>query len=156
SLHYSATGTFVLDELQALGERTEDSNAGQPDSVALRGDLAPVRQAAGRLRDRAAASEAALSSALAAGSLSRERELAADQALISVERQFLGTGLPKREWFRNELVAPGLNTGYAPVTLPRLGQALLDKDRAAYAAGAKPIEEALDRAAKVLGSISGP
>ncbi|MGH7740828.1 MAG: M28 family metallopeptidase, partial [Candidatus Eiseniibacteriota bacterium] len=41
-LHYSATGTFVLDELQALGERTEDSNAGQPDSVALRGDLAPV------------------------------------------------------------------------------------------------------------------
>ena len=152
-LRYSATASYVLDELQALDERTQDANAGQPDSMMLRTDLASVRQAATRLRDRAAAAEASLSDALASGTLTRARSVAADAALISVERQFLGAGLPQRPWFRHELYAPGLNTGYAPVTLPRLGQALLDKDRAAYAAGAKPIEDALDRAAKVLQNI---
>ena len=142
-LHYSATATYVLDELEALDERAQDANAGQPDSLLLKGDLALVRHAAERLRDRAAALEKSLADALAAGSLTSAQAAAADAALISVERQFLGQGLPNRPWFRHELYAPGLNTGYAPVTLPRLGQALLDKDRAAFAAGAKPIADAL-------------
>ena len=155
-LHYASTATFVLDELEAIDERAQDAGAGQPDSLAMHGDLASIRQAATRLRDRATAVDQSLSAALAAGSLSTARATAADAALILVERQFLGAGLPQRAWFRHELYAPGLNTGYAPVTLPRLGQALLDKDRAAFAAGAKPIQEALDRAASVLEKLGKP
>ena len=52
-----------------------------------------------------------------------------------VNRALLGPGLPGRPWFRHEIYAPGLNTGYAGVPLPRIGQAVLDKDRAAYRAG---------------------
>jgi N-acetylated-alpha-linked acidic dipeptidase len=155
-LHYSATATFVLDELEAIDERVQDLNDFQPDSLVLKGDLAPVRQAAARLGASASAAEKSLADALSAGSLSRERETAVDQALISVERQFLGAGLPNRTWFRNEIYAPGLNTGYAPVPLPRLGQAVLDKDRAGYAAAARPIQDALDRAAAVLEKLGKP
>ena len=54
---------------------------------------------------------------------------------MGIERAFLGTGLPNRLWFRHEIYAPGLNTGYAPVPLPRLGQAVLDRDPAATVGG---------------------
>jgi N-acetylated-alpha-linked acidic dipeptidase len=154
--HYSASATFVLDELEAIDERVQDLNDQQPDSLLLKSDLGSVRQAAARMLASAGAAEKSLSGALAAGTLTREREVAADQALISVERQFLGNGLPDRTWFRNEIYAPGLNTGYAPVPLPRLGQAVLDKDRAAYAAAARPIQDALDRAAAVLAKLGAP
>ena len=53
--------------------------------------------------------------------------------------------LTGRTWFRHELYAPGLNTGYAPVPLPRLGQAVLDGDGRAWSLGVKPIADALDR-----------
>jgi N-acetylated-alpha-linked acidic dipeptidase len=155
-LHYGPTATFVKDELESIDEKVQDLNDLQPDSLMLKGDLAPVKQAAARLLAAATAADRELSDGLAAGTLTRERELAADQALISVERQFLGAGLPNRTWFRNEIYAPGLNTGYAPVPLPRLGQAVLDKDRAAYPAGIKPIEEALNRAAQVLEKLGKP
>jgi N-acetylated-alpha-linked acidic dipeptidase len=155
-LHYSASATFVLDELEAIDERVQDLNDQQPDSLLLKADLGPVRQAAARMLANAKSSEKTLGDALAAGSMTREREAAVDLALISVERQFLGSGLPDRTWFRNEIYAPGLNTGYAPVPLPRLGQAVLDKDRAAYAAAPRPIQDALDRAAAVLAKLGAP
>ena len=149
-LHFSATGTFALDELQGIEERADDANAGAADSASLRGDLAPVKRAAVRLRDRAQAIENEIAGALASGSLARERAARINGTLIVVERRLLGEGLPARPWFRNELYAPGLNTGYAPVPLPRLGQAVLDKDPAAYARGVAPIRDALDRAAAEL------
>jgi len=43
-----------------------------------------------------------------------------------------------------------LNTGYAPVPIPRLGQAVLDKDPRAYRSGIQPVREALERAAAAL------
>ena len=147
-LHYSATGRFALDELQGIEERADDANAGAADSVLLKADLAPVKAAAIALRDRALEAEAALTAAQAVGTLTPARATAANVALIGVERTLLGSGLPGRGWFRHELYAPGLNTGYAPVPLPRLGQAVLDRDRAAYAGGGGPIREALERAAR--------
>ncbi len=69
---------------------------------------------------------------------------------MAAERALLGPGLPGRDWFRNELYAPGLNTGYAPVPLPRLGQAVLDKDPRALKAGLEPVRAALERAAAAL------
>ena len=75
---------------------------------------------------------------------------AVNAALMATERALLGPGLPGREWFRHELYAPGLNTGYAPVPLPRLGQAVLDNDPHAWAQGIAPIVQALERAAAEL------
>jgi N-acetylated-alpha-linked acidic dipeptidase len=149
-LHYSATGTFAVDELEGIAERADDANAGAADSAALKADLAPAMTAAATLRDRAQAVEKALADAQAGGTLDAARTARANAALLGVERAFLGDGLPTRPWFRHELYAPGLNTGYAPVSLPRLGQALLDKDRKAYAAGVAPVESALERATNAV------
>lgn len=44
-------------------------------------------------------------------------------------QQFLSTkGLPERPFFRNLLVAPGMNTGYTPIVFPGVTQALLDSN----------------------------
>ncbi len=152
-LHFSATGTFALDELQGIEERADDANAGAADSLALKGDLAPLRAAATRLRDQGVAVEGEIAGALAGGGLARDRAARVNAALIRVERQLLGEGLPGRTWFKNELYAPGLNTGYAPVPLPRLGQAVLDKDHAAYGAALAPIRAALERAALAIEKV---
>jgi N-acetylated-alpha-linked acidic dipeptidase len=72
---------------------------------------------------------------------------------MRTERAFLGPGLPGRSWFRHELYAPGLNTGYAAVPLPRLGQAVLEVDAKAWASGVSPVVGALDRAAAELAKV---
>jgi len=74
-------------------------------------------------------------------------------ALMSTERALLGPGLPGREWFRHELYAPGLNTGYAAVPLPRMGQAVLEGDAKAWGRALGPIIQAFDRAAGVLDGV---
>jgi N-acetylated-alpha-linked acidic dipeptidase len=149
-LEFSATARFALDELEGVDERADDQNAGSADSSKLRADLAPARAAAMRLRDVARSIEDETARGLASGTLSPARVAQVNATLLLTERQLLGEGLPGRAWFRNEIYAPGLNTGYAPVPLPRLGQAVLDRDRAAYASGVAPIGAALGRAASEL------
>ena len=150
-LRYSNTGRFVLDELQSIEERIDDANAGvETDSLRLRVDLAPLRAAAAHLLDRARALESRADAALQGGAWQGGGPGPANAALIRTERALLGPGLPGREWFRHELYAPGLNTGYAPVPLPRLGQAVLDKDRRVLAQSGAPIVQALEHAASEL------
>jgi len=150
-LRYSNTGQFVLDELQATSERADDANAGVEDTTKLMtADLAPARSAATRLRDDARALEQRADAALEGAGWPGGSAVATNAALMQVDRALLGPGLPGRPWFRHELYAPGLNTGYAGVPLPRLGQAVLDKDRAAYRMGVAPLVDVLDRAAATL------
>ena len=116
------------------------------DSLKLVADFGPVKAQATRLRDVARSLETRGDAAVG-----RSGTVAGiNAALLGAERALLGPGLPGRAWFRNELYAPGLNTGYAPVPLPRLGQAVLDKDPRALRAGLKPLEEALARATAAL------
>ena len=152
-LRYSTTGQFVLDELQAVEERADDANAGVEEAgKRLVAELSPARAAATRLRDAALRVERLADAALE-GQAGPVRAIGSlNAALMGVERAFLGPGLPGRAWFRHEIYAPGLNTGYAPVPLPRLGQAVLDKDPAAYQAGVAPLREALERAATAVES----
>jgi N-acetylated-alpha-linked acidic dipeptidase len=150
-LKFSNTGQFVLDELQAIEDRADDANAAIADSTKLlRADFGPLRAAALRLRDAGLALERRVDAALADGAPAGGSAADANATLISVERALLGSGLPGRAWFRHEIYAPGLNTGYAPVPLPRLGQAVLDKDPAAFRAGVEPVRQALERAAGTL------
>jgi N-acetylated-alpha-linked acidic dipeptidase len=49
--------------------------------------------------------------------------------VVQIEREFLDpAGLPKRDWFKHILVAPGYTTGYAAWVLPGIVQALTDYD----------------------------
>ena len=48
-----------------------------------------------------------------------------NEALIDTERALtLGKGLPSREWYRHQIYAPGLYTGYGVKTLPGLREAV--------------------------------
>lgn len=150
-LRYSNTGTFALDELQSIEERADDAGAGKPDSLRFTATLDAVRKSAAHLRNAALTTERQIDGTLEnLGPWGIGGAARVNANLIAAERGLLGTGLPGREWFRHELYAPGLNTGYAPVPMPRLGQAILDADARAYARGISPIAEALDRAAVKL------
>lgn len=58
-------------------------------------------------------------------SLSLERRAAFNQAIFRIERSLTTRqGLPGRPWFRHQLYAPGLFTGYGAKTLPGLREAV--------------------------------
>lgn len=150
-LRYSRTGTWALDELQAIDERADDAAAGRADTLRFAATIAPVREAAARLRNAGLTLERSADAALAGGEWPAGGVAAVNAALMGAERALLGPGLPTREWFRHELIAPGLDTGYAAMPLPRLGQAVKDLDPRAFARGIAPTRDALERAAAVLG-----
>jgi N-acetylated-alpha-linked acidic dipeptidase len=67
-----------------------------------------------------------------------------NDALMQVERAFLNNeGLPRRPWFRHQLIAPGLTTGYAPWPFPGLREAVEKRDRAMFDAEAKKVVAAI-------------
>lgn len=140
-LRYSATAEFAIDQLGSLADRAEDASAGKPDSLRLSAAVTPALESAKRLLTASLAAERRADAAVAAnGSVAGY-----NAAVLRAERLLLGPGLPGRTWFRHELYAPGLNTGYAPVPLPRLGQAVLDGDGRGWASGVRPVADALDR-----------
>jgi N-acetylated-alpha-linked acidic dipeptidase len=150
-LRYTNTATFAYDEMVTIEGRAEDAGAGRPDSLRFAASLGVAKQAAARLRNSAFLLEKRADAALEGKELWPAGGVdAINRALIATERGLLGPGLPGREWFRHELYAPGLNTGYAPVPLPRLGQAVLDMDPRAYARGVGPLGDALNRAAAAI------
>ncbi|HEV7138530.1 MAG TPA: transferrin receptor-like dimerization domain-containing protein [Steroidobacteraceae bacterium] len=89
-------------------------------------DLAPLDQAAQRLRQSAAAYESAYAARAAAGLSipgSQLREI--NDLMATLEQRLLdAAGLPGRPWYKNVMQAPGLMTGYAPKTIPAVREAL--------------------------------
>jgi N-acetylated-alpha-linked acidic dipeptidase len=68
----------------------------------------------------------------------------ANDRLVQVERAFLlDAGLPRRPWFRHQLYAPGLYTGYGAKTLPAVREAIEQKQW-------KLADEQIARVGKVL------
>jgi N-acetylated-alpha-linked acidic dipeptidase len=88
-------------------------------------DLQPLRDAA---QAWAAASEGleAHAAQLVAGDSPKANQLRrVNQALMKQERQLTtAQGIPGRPWFRHQVYAPGINTGYAAQFLPGLRDAL--------------------------------
>lgn len=78
------------------------------------------------LRAAAAEYEQALTAlSTRASELPAERFTALNAALVRTERLLLNRrGLPGREWFRSQLAAPGLYTGYSAKTLPSIREAV--------------------------------
>lgn len=150
-LRYTDTAVFALDEIQTLEDRADDAAAGKADSLRFTASTTTLRQAVARLRNAALELERSTDNALAGRAPWPTGGAAAvNTALIGTDRALLGPGLPGREWFRHELYAPGLNTGYAAVPMPRLGQAVLDGDPRAWARGIGPLVQAFERAALKL------
>src|SRR6202167_4570451 len=74
-----------------------------------------------------------------------------NQSLLSAERALLAPeGLPHRPWFRHLIYAPGEYTGYAPVVIPGVNEALDRGDVDAVRRQLAVLTVAVERAAKAL------
>ena len=89
-------------------------------------DLAPLDEAAKRLRQSAQAYETAYDARAAAGLSIPARQLRQINMLMGTMEQRLldEAGLPGRPWYKNTMQAPGALTGYAPKTIPAVREAL--------------------------------
>ena len=74
-----------------------------------------------------------------------------NDALMNAERQFIDQrGLRGRTWYKHQIYAPGIYTGYAAQPLTDFRQALDDRNAANAKEGLERIVEALKRAANTL------
>jgi N-acetylated-alpha-linked acidic dipeptidase len=82
-------------------------------------NFAPLENAAAALEKAATRYKKAVEGAKAKLANDPDMLVRVNQRLIQSERQFLDpNGLPKREWFKHLLYAPGYYTGYAVKTMP--------------------------------------
>jgi N-acetylated-alpha-linked acidic dipeptidase len=107
--------------VRALGGR--DSSA--PYAI----DIAPLKAAVANLRREGERYERAMSRAAGLHSSSLSGQMAELKALnkllyTSERRLALEAGLPRREWYKHAIYAPGFYTGYAVKTLPALRESL--------------------------------
>lgn len=93
-------------------------------------DLAPLRTAASQLQKAADNYDRVVRSKPSNGTTLSTPELKALNALLyQSERKLLsGAGLPRREWFKHQIYAPGFYTGYGVKTLPGVREALEQKN----------------------------
>jgi N-acetylated-alpha-linked acidic dipeptidase len=84
-------------------------------------NLAPLQNAVARLSQSAKAFQAAAGSK----SISAGRQAELDRVLYKTERSLTRSqGLPRRDWFRHQVYAPGFYTGYGVKTLPGVREAI--------------------------------
>lgn len=116
---------FVLaaDPLKTYVPPTKDTPVPEFDFTLLESALA-------RLERSAEAYEAALARFFASGkSLSAEESQQLNAILISTERTMIREeGLPRRSWFKHQIYAPGLYTGYGVKTLPGIREGLEERN----------------------------
>jgi N-acetylated-alpha-linked acidic dipeptidase len=123
---YAAAVSGYLDELQEV----ENTVPG-----AVQVDLQPLMDAAEAWRAASAGLEARAEALLAAGDTEGGRASRAiariNNALMKQERALTTRqGLPGRPWFRHQIYAPGLVTGYAAQFLPGMRDAVEQGDEA--------------------------
>jgi N-acetylated-alpha-linked acidic dipeptidase len=109
-------------------------------------DFTPAQAAVARFS--AAAERAHQAQVVASGDLPR-----LNLALRQTESALLSEqGLPDRPWFRHTIYAPGEFTGYSAVVLPGVNEAIDARDAKLAAQQLTVLTQALDRAARTLGS----
>jgi N-acetylated-alpha-linked acidic dipeptidase len=112
----STLGRYV-DELQKL---SDDAKAAV--------DLKPIRKSIDGLRSAADKYESALGRARQAAPGDEKAFAELNRTLFSTERAFrYEAGLPRRDWFKHLVYAPGFYTGYGVKTLPGIREGIEQK-----------------------------
>jgi N-acetylated-alpha-linked acidic dipeptidase len=107
-------------------------------------DLSPLSVAVGKLKLAASDYDRALRAVARSGSVPADvKEL--NRLLYQSERKLLSAaGLPRREWFKHQIYAPGFYTGYGVKTLPGVREALEEKNWVEAAEQVKVVSHTLD------------
>lgn len=106
--------------------------------------VASLVQRADDLRARAAAAHDAMTRVLDSDALDAADIAAIQGALRSIDRAWLGPGLPGREWYKSRFMAPDRDSGYDSWPLPELRAAVEDNDAVRLALAAQGVQESLD------------
>jgi N-acetylated-alpha-linked acidic dipeptidase len=78
--------------------------------------------------------------------ISADKQKALDEILFKAERSLIRTdGLPRRDWFRHQIYAPGFYTGYGVKTLPGVREAIEQRNWDEARAEIKIIADTLER-----------
>jgi len=115
-------------------------------------DLAAVRSAVQALGEAGRAFDGAVEQAMSQGTstLAAKRRLlgAVNQDIYLAERDLAdAAGLPRREWFRHTIYAPGYYTGYGVKTMPGIREAVELRNAAEAQAQAGTVAAAINRMA---------
>jgi N-acetylated-alpha-linked acidic dipeptidase len=133
----------TLDRYVAEIEKTREKTKDAPEI-----DLAPVKASIARLREAGTAYESALASLqnVSTRALEAQPELRnLNRLLYASERRLAhDEGLPKREWFRHQIYAPGLYTGYGVKTIPGIREGIEQKEWEEAKYYVKVVASALD------------
>ena len=141
-------------ELEKLAESKKDSKV----------DMKPVRSAVEALRAAAQAFEKAYASVPRSNTqaLMARQELRQLNALLLTSEQKLGNreGLPRRDWFKHQIYAPGFYTGYGVKTMPQIREGLEENRFTEAQGGVRTVSAAInalaaqvnDAAAKLQGA----
>jgi N-acetylated-alpha-linked acidic dipeptidase len=113
----STLGGYV-DEIEKLQKK---------DKTAPALDVTPLKTSVDRLKKSAEAYDRALAH-WNGGALDRATQVELNRLLFTSERAFkYDAGLPKREWFKHLIYAPGFYTGYGVKTLPGIREGIEQK-----------------------------
>lgn len=122
-LNYADYGEAIRGSINDL--RRELTVDGKPPRV----DFAPALAAADELTRTAKGLTEQISTGLARGDSSCPNWYEVNRTLARTEQAFLlEDGLPHRPWYKHALYAPGMDSGYAPVALPAVTEAVEVRD----------------------------
>jgi N-acetylated-alpha-linked acidic dipeptidase len=111
---------------EAVADPNQRLIAPRPEAPAPFLNFAPLQNALARLQESARAYDTALRESASGRRIqSRDVQQALDNALRRIELAMLSErGLPNRPWFKHQIYAPGLYTGYGVKTLPAIREAI--------------------------------
>ena len=125
-------------ELEKLAESKKDSKV----------DMKPVRNAVEALRQAGQAYEKAYASLpkVNTAQLLGRKELQQLNKLLLTSEQRLGNteGLPRREWFKHQMYAPGFYTGYGVKTMPQIREGLEENRFTEAQGGVRTVSSAIN------------
>ena len=117
-------------------------------------DFTPLEAAHQRLKTSAMNYEKALSS-MKKGSMSAEMKIQVNRLLKDVEQAMTREeGLPRRNWFKNMIYAPGYYTGYGVKTLPGIREGLEERKWDETHLFIGEVTRALDRASAKINAAT--
>ncbi|MBI4877813.1 MAG: M28 family peptidase [Acidobacteria bacterium] len=117
---------------------------------AARMNLKPVSEALAGVREASAAYEAELARGVPAGEVAElNRILRGCERALTLEE-----GLPDRPWYKHQLYAPGLYTGYSAKTLPGIREAVEAGRWEQANLAARSVARALDRLRERIGQAA--
>jgi N-acetylated-alpha-linked acidic dipeptidase len=132
----------------------QEIQAGNPDAAQV--DLSALRDAAQAWGAAATALEARSAALVSAGRPSRRALRRINRALMRQERLLTTRqGIPGRPWFRHQIYAPGVNTGYAAQFLPGIRDALDAGDAATVSAYRDLLLDSLRRVTATAAAAAG-